>query len=156
MGCIDVDPWFAIELPLPDGLDRDGLRRARDTVYAIIHTLSGTLDDSLPFVGRLAELPLPRGLAAPASAALFNRLTPGCWGQRRPISCAEDGQVTIVAYRVLESGKMASNTALPMLQLAACSPNVPRKYLINIFRIVAVRMFWKMPKLRISAASHYM
>jgi hypothetical protein len=56
MDCIDVDPWFAIELPLPDGLDLDGLRRARDIVYAIIHALGGTLDDGLPFVGRPAEL----------------------------------------------------------------------------------------------------
>ena len=56
MDCIDVDPWFAIELPLPDGLDLDGLRRARDIVYAIIHALGGRLDDSLPFIGRLAEL----------------------------------------------------------------------------------------------------
>jgi len=52
----DVDPWFAIELPLPDSLDIDDLRRVRDVVYAIIQALGGTLDDSLPFIGRLAEI----------------------------------------------------------------------------------------------------
>ena len=52
----DCDPWFAIELPLPDGLDIDGLRRTRDVVYAIIQAVGGTLDDSLPFIGRLAEI----------------------------------------------------------------------------------------------------
>jgi hypothetical protein len=53
---LEVDPWFAIELPLPDSLDLDGLRHARDIVYAIIHALGGTLDDNLPFIGRLAEI----------------------------------------------------------------------------------------------------
>jgi hypothetical protein len=50
------DPWLAIELPLPDELDIDGLRRTRDIVYAIIQALGGTLDDSLPLVGLLAEI----------------------------------------------------------------------------------------------------
>jgi hypothetical protein len=50
------DPWFAIELPLPDELDLDGLRRTRDIVYAIIQAVGGTLDDSLPFIGLLAEI----------------------------------------------------------------------------------------------------
>jgi hypothetical protein len=51
-----ADPWFAIELPLPDNLDLDGLRQTRDVVYAIIYGLGGTLDDNLPFIGRLAEI----------------------------------------------------------------------------------------------------
>jgi hypothetical protein len=50
------DPWCAIELPLPDQLDLDGLRQTRDAVYAIIQAVGGTLDDNLPFIGLLAEL----------------------------------------------------------------------------------------------------
>lgn len=46
----------AVDLPLPNGLDIDDLRFLRDTVYAIIHALDGMLDDSLPFIGRLAEI----------------------------------------------------------------------------------------------------
>jgi hypothetical protein len=50
------DPWFAIELPLPDNLDIDELRRTRDIVYAIIQAVGGTLDDSLPFIGLLTAI----------------------------------------------------------------------------------------------------
>ena len=53
---VAVDKWNAVDLLLPDGLDIDGLRCVRDTVYAIIHALDFTLDDSLPFIGRLAEI----------------------------------------------------------------------------------------------------
>jgi hypothetical protein len=53
---IKIDPWLAVELPLPDNLDLDGLRLARDIVYAIIHAIRGTLEDNLPFIGRLVEL----------------------------------------------------------------------------------------------------
>jgi hypothetical protein len=59
---IGIDPWFAIELRLPDRLDADGLRRPRDIVFAIIHALGGTLDDGLPFIGRLAEIERRIGL----------------------------------------------------------------------------------------------
>jgi hypothetical protein len=50
------DPWCAIELPLPDTLDLDGLRQTRGSVYAIIQALGGTHDDNLPFIGLPAEL----------------------------------------------------------------------------------------------------
>lgn len=53
---VAVDAWDAVDLPLPNGLDIDDLRFLRDTVYAIIHALDSTLDDSLPFIGRLAEI----------------------------------------------------------------------------------------------------
>ena len=51
------DPWSAITEPLPDQLDDvDALRRVRSIVYAIIHALRWTLDDSLELIGRLAEI----------------------------------------------------------------------------------------------------
>jgi hypothetical protein len=53
---VSVDAWHAVDSPLPDGFDIDDLRDLRDTVYAIIHALDGTLDDNLPFIGRLAEI----------------------------------------------------------------------------------------------------
>ena len=51
------DPWSAITEPLSDQLDDiDALRRVRTIVYAIIHALGWTLDDSLKLIGRLAEI----------------------------------------------------------------------------------------------------
>jgi hypothetical protein len=61
------DPWFAIELPLPDQLALADLRRTRAIVYAIIQALGGTLDDSLPFIGRLAEIDRRIALNEPTS-----------------------------------------------------------------------------------------
>jgi len=55
MDCIDVDPWFAIDCRCRTTSTSTDCA-ACDIVYAIIHALGGTLDDSLPFVGRLAEL----------------------------------------------------------------------------------------------------
>ena len=54
---VTCDPWFAITEPLPDQLDDlDALRRVRAIVYAIIHALTWTLDDSFALIGRLAEI----------------------------------------------------------------------------------------------------
>ena len=50
------DPWSAVGLPLPDGLDSDQLQRARVIIYPIIQALDWTLDESLPLIGRLAEI----------------------------------------------------------------------------------------------------
>jgi hypothetical protein len=54
-------------LPLPDQLDLAALRQTRDIVYAIIHSLGGTLDDDLQFIGRLAELDRRIALNEPTS-----------------------------------------------------------------------------------------
>jgi hypothetical protein len=47
---------MVIDGPLPARLDIEMLREMRDTVYAIIQALDGTLDESLPFIGRLVEI----------------------------------------------------------------------------------------------------
>jgi hypothetical protein len=50
-------PWSAITEPLPDQLDDlDALRDVREVIYAVIHSLRWTLDDSLELIGRLAEI----------------------------------------------------------------------------------------------------
>ena len=112
---VACDPWFAIELRLPD---LGGLQQTRDIVYAIIHALGATLDGNLPCIGCWARSTAalrrtsggcptcrapPRswakrsrqsdhGQAAPARAALFNRVVLGLWRQRLPISCVEHAQ----------------------------------------------------------------
>jgi hypothetical protein len=53
---IELDKWKAVEVLLPDGLDIAMLQYFHDTVHAIIHAFDGMLDDSLFFVGRLAEI----------------------------------------------------------------------------------------------------
>ena len=53
---IEFDPWTAAELPVPGGLDVDGLRRVWLIVHAIIHALDCTLDECLPLIGRLVEI----------------------------------------------------------------------------------------------------
>ena len=50
------DPWFAIEQPLPDGLDLDALQELRPTVYALLHALDFTLDEAIPIIGLLVEI----------------------------------------------------------------------------------------------------
>ena len=42
-----------------------------------------------------------QGQAVPALAPIFNRVTPGFWGQRPPTYCVADGQVMIEASRIL-------------------------------------------------------
>jgi hypothetical protein len=54
---IECDPWAAITEPLPDSLyDLDSLTRLRPIVYAVIHALTWSLDDSLGLIGQLAEI----------------------------------------------------------------------------------------------------
>jgi hypothetical protein len=60
---VEADAWDAVDLPLPNGLDSAALRYVHDNVYGIIYSLDGTLDDNLPFIGRLAEI--DRRLEAP-------------------------------------------------------------------------------------------
>jgi hypothetical protein len=67
MAGVEGDPWLALELPLPDQLALADLRRTRAIVYAIIQALGGTLDDSLPFIGRLAEIDRRIALNEPTS-----------------------------------------------------------------------------------------
>jgi hypothetical protein len=50
------DPWEVLELPLPDGLDRDQLQQVRMIVYAILHLLDLTLDEAIPLIGRLVQI----------------------------------------------------------------------------------------------------
>jgi hypothetical protein len=47
---------MVIEGPLPARLDIEMLRELRIAAYAIIQALDGTLDESLPFIGRLVEI----------------------------------------------------------------------------------------------------
>jgi hypothetical protein len=54
---IDFDPWGATSLPLPDSLDDlDALRWVRLIFYALVQTLSWSLDDSLDLMGERAEI----------------------------------------------------------------------------------------------------
>ncbi len=54
---VEFRPWSAITEPLPDQLDDlDALCGVRAVVYAVIHSLHWTLDDSLELIGRLAEI----------------------------------------------------------------------------------------------------
>ena len=54
---IEHDPWAAITEPLPESLnDLDALKRLRPIVYAVIHALAWSLDDSLGLIGRLVEI----------------------------------------------------------------------------------------------------
>ena len=48
---VRFDPWFAIEQPLPDGLDLAALQELRPTVYALLHALDFTLDEAIPMIG---------------------------------------------------------------------------------------------------------
>jgi hypothetical protein len=56
------DPWLAVELPLPAELDAEALRAVRAIVYAVIHAVDFTLDESTALIGRLVEI--DRRLAA--------------------------------------------------------------------------------------------
>jgi hypothetical protein len=53
---VRFDPWFAIEQPLPDGLDLAALQELRPTVYALLHALDFTLDEAIPIIGLLVEI----------------------------------------------------------------------------------------------------
>jgi hypothetical protein len=51
------DAWAAITEPLPESLyDFDALKGLRPIVYAVIHTVTWSLDDSLGLIGRLVEI----------------------------------------------------------------------------------------------------
>ena len=50
------DPWFAIEQPLPDGLDLAALQELRPTVYALLHALDFTHDEAIPIIGLMVEI----------------------------------------------------------------------------------------------------
>jgi hypothetical protein len=53
---VRVDPWFALELPLPDDLDLAALQEVRPRVYALLHALGFTVDEATPLIGLLAEI----------------------------------------------------------------------------------------------------
>jgi hypothetical protein len=54
---IEHDPWAAITESLPESLDDlDALKRLSPIVYAVIHALTWSLDDSLALIGRLVEI----------------------------------------------------------------------------------------------------
>ena len=59
---VRVDPRFALELSLPEGLDLPALQEVRPVVYALLHALDFTLDEATPIIGLLVEIdrPLPR------------------------------------------------------------------------------------------------
>ncbi|MBV8356596.1 MAG: hypothetical protein JO189_01465 [Deltaproteobacteria bacterium] len=48
---VRVDPWFALELPLPDDLDLAVLQEVRPLVYALLHALDFILDEAIPLIG---------------------------------------------------------------------------------------------------------
>jgi len=56
------DPWLAVELPLPAELDAEALRAVRAIVYAVIHAVDFTFEESTALIGRLVEI--DRRLAA--------------------------------------------------------------------------------------------
>jgi len=66
------DPWLAVELQLPAELDAEALRAARAIVYAVIHAVDFTLDESTTLIGRLVEI--DRRLAAAERDPLTLRL----------------------------------------------------------------------------------
>jgi hypothetical protein len=45
----DIDPWMAIDMPSPDGLDLDALQRVQVIVYACLYTLGGSLRNGVNF-----------------------------------------------------------------------------------------------------------
>jgi hypothetical protein len=115
IGAVVYEPWLSSNCGSPTTSTSACGRR--DIVYAIIHALGATLDGNLPCIGLWARStaalrrtsggrPTCRALlrswqsdhsqAAPARAGLFNRVTPGFWGQRLPRSCVEHALVTIV------------------------------------------------------------
>jgi hypothetical protein len=53
---VRVDPWLALELPLPDDLDLAALQEVRPLVYALLHALHFTLDEATSLIGLLAEI----------------------------------------------------------------------------------------------------
>jgi hypothetical protein len=53
---VRVDPWFALELPVPDDLELAALQEVRPLDYALLHALDFTLDEATPLIGRLAEI----------------------------------------------------------------------------------------------------
>jgi len=65
------DPWLAVELPLSAELDAQALRAARAIVYAVIHAVDFTLEESTALIGRLVEI--DRRLAASSHDPLTYR-----------------------------------------------------------------------------------
>jgi hypothetical protein len=51
-----VDPWFAMEHPLPHDLHLAALQELSSIVYPLLHALDFTLDEAAPLIGRLMEI----------------------------------------------------------------------------------------------------
>ena len=77
-----------------------------------------------------------QGQAAPALASVFNRVTPGFWGQRPPTYRVADGHVMIEARRVLSSLWKAASTAFAHASTAPL-PKVDDNHLMNIVAVSA-------------------
>jgi hypothetical protein len=68
---LSYDPWLAVELLLPAELDAEALRAVRAIVYAVIHAVDFTLEESTALIGRLVEI--DRRLAASSHDPLTYR-----------------------------------------------------------------------------------